>query len=80
MSKVEGRGLIDPPPLMPSCDFFYLMPSRVNFSYFCYVSLDCEMKRRKRKRVISRRKKRRKSLKRLYGELNSGKLIVGPMA
>ena len=30
MSKVEGRCPIDPPPpLMPSCDFFYLMPPRV---------------------------------------------------
>ena len=31
MSKVEGRvRLIPPPPIMPSCDLFYLMPSRVN--------------------------------------------------
>ena len=31
MSKVEGRGPIDPPlPLMPSCNFFSLMPSRVD--------------------------------------------------
>ena len=32
MSKVEGRGPIDPPhppPPMPSCDFFYFMPSGV---------------------------------------------------
>ena len=32
MSKVEARGPIDPPPLMPSCNlvtFFRFMPSRV---------------------------------------------------
>ena len=31
VSKVEGKGPIDPPPppLMPSCNVFYLMPSRV---------------------------------------------------
>ena len=42
MLKVEGRGAgvrLTPPPLMPSCDFFYLMPSRVkmvtnNFVYW----------------------------------------------
>ena len=31
MSKVEGKGPIDAPPLMSSCDFFYLMPSRVKY-------------------------------------------------
>ena len=30
VAKVEGRGPVYP-PLMPSCDFFYLMPSRVKF-------------------------------------------------
>ena len=29
MSEVEGRSPIDPPPLMPSCNFCRLMPSRV---------------------------------------------------
>ena len=33
MSKVEGRGPIDPPRLMPSCNFFRLMLSRVNVVY-----------------------------------------------
>ena len=34
VSKVEGRGQIDPPPpsLMPSCNFSKLMSSRVNIT------------------------------------------------
>ena len=47
MSKVEGSDPIDPPPpLMPSCDFFYLMPSRVklklkfiSYNYCLYVNV-----------------------------------------
>ena len=32
MSTVEGRGPIDsPPPLIPSCNIFRLMPSRVGY-------------------------------------------------
>ena len=33
MNSVKSRGgevRLTPPPLMPSCDFFYLMPFRVN--------------------------------------------------
>ena len=34
LSKVEGKGPIDPPPpLMPSCNFFYLMRSRVKSEF-----------------------------------------------
>ena len=29
-----GVRLTLPPPLMPSCDFFYLMPSRVNMLFY----------------------------------------------
>ena len=30
MLKVERRGTVNPPTLMPSCNFLWLIPSRVN--------------------------------------------------